>query len=170
MERSASLGPGCSEGRAWGCTSLADEGRSHCRQQIQRSHQWMKTGTHVAFSRQKIRKFSIRSGDCRTSSQLKGTPEKKLSKWGNLKRRLMCIQIQDKGTKHSIVWLKVFRVKWEYGKHWETIGLTTQISCKYLKGGGIKYVRNSLDHHKSSNGMCNRKSESMLSGKSHVVM
>lgn len=76
-----------------------------------RSRQSVKTGTHVAFSRQKIRKFSIRSGDCRTASQLKGTPKEKLSKWGNLKRRLMCIQIQDTGTKNSVAWLKVFRVK-----------------------------------------------------------
>jgi len=35
----------------------------------------------------------------------------------------MCTEIQDKGTKNSVAWVKVVRLKWGFGKQWAKIDL-----------------------------------------------
>ena len=50
-------------------------------------------------------------------SQPKGTPKRELLQMGHPERTyFLCIQIQGKGTKNRVAWVKILRVKWEFGK------------------------------------------------------
>lgn len=53
-------------------------------------------------------------------SQLKGTA---LHMGRYEKAYFMCIQIQDKGTKNSVAWVKVLSIKWGFGTQGAKINL-----------------------------------------------